>query len=193
MNRRFSGGDGITVIKIGGGLSLMDGALDRACAIVSRAAQSHRILVVPGGGPFADSVREFDRVVGLSRDAAHWMAILAMDQFAQVLAERIKGAELVDEPGAIQGAVAQNTVAVLAPFRWMRSADVLPHAWEVTSDSIAAFVAGALGATRLILIKPASDIPDPVDPYFFTALPVGLPYSVIGCDRLEELFQQLSG
>ena len=55
---------------------------------------------MPGGGPFADAVREFDRVERLSADAAHWMAILAMDQYAHVLAERIP-APLLEEPGAI--------------------------------------------------------------------------------------------
>jgi aspartokinase-like uncharacterized kinase len=183
---------GVTVIKIGGGLTAIPAALDRVCAAVSQAAQNHRVLVVPGGGPFADAVREFDRSVGVSPDAAHWMAILAMDQYAQVLVERIPGAVLVEEPGGISGALASAGVAVLAPSRWMRSADVLPHAWEVTSDSIAAFVAGALDAVRLVLIKPVDNASEPVDPYFASVLPSGLPYSVVGCDRLEELAQRLT-
>ena len=69
----------------------------------------------------------------------------------------------------------------------MRSADVFPHSWEVTSDSIAAFVAGALDAARLILIKPATGLSDTVDPYFATTLPAGLPYFTIGWDRMDEL------
>jgi hypothetical protein len=73
----------------------------------------------------------------------------------------------------------------------MRSADVLPHSWEVTSDSIAAFVAGALDAARLILIKPTV-AGETVDPYFTTTLPRGLPYSVIGYDGIAQLSQQLS-
>jgi aspartokinase-like uncharacterized kinase len=75
----------------------------------------------------------------------------------------------------------------------MRSADVLPHSWEVTSDSIAAFVAGALDAARLILIKPSSGLAEPLDPYFPAALHAGMPYSVIGCDQLELLAECLTG
>jgi aspartokinase-like uncharacterized kinase len=75
----------------------------------------------------------------------------------------------------------------------MRSADVLPHRWEVTGDSIAAFVAGAVDASRLILIKPATGLSDPVDPYFGTTLPAGLPYFTIGWDRIDELAARLSG
>ena len=114
--------------------------------------------MVPGGGPFADAVREFDRSLGLSPDAAHWMAILAMDQYAHVLADRIPGAVL--HGGARGGGgerLQSGRVVVLAPSRWMRSADVLPHSWDVTSDSVAAFVAGALDAARLILIKPGTE------------------------------------
>jgi aspartokinase-like uncharacterized kinase len=162
------------------------------CQAVGQAARHWPIVVVPGGGPFAEAVREFDRRVGISADAAHWMAILAMDQYAHVLATRIPEAVLVNEPGCILQALGPAGVVVLAPSRWMRSADVLPHTWDVTSDSIAAFVAGALDARRLILIKPGPDLPEPVDPYFSIALPVGMAYSIISCDRLEELPQALT-
>jgi aspartokinase-like uncharacterized kinase len=121
------------------------------------------------------------------------MAILAMDQYAHVLAERIPGAVIVDEPGTISEALRLGSVVVLAPSRWMRSADVLPHTWDVTSDSIAAFVAGAVDGARLILIKPVAAPAMPVDPYFAIALPSGMPYYIVGCDRLEELAERLTG
>jgi 5-(aminomethyl)-3-furanmethanol phosphate kinase len=151
------------------------------------------IVVVPGGGPFADAVRHFDDLYGISPAAAHWMAVLAMDQYAHVLTERIPGAVLVEEAGAVFEQVAPGVPAVLAPSRWMRAANVLPQSWEVTSDSIAAFIAGALDAERLILIKPATDSADPVDPHFETALPSGMAYSILGCDRIEELQRMLIG
>jgi aspartokinase-like uncharacterized kinase len=113
------------------------------------------------------------------------MAILAMDQYALVLASRIPNAILVEEPGCIREALNQRSAVVLAPSRWMRSADVLPHTWDVTSDSIAAFIAGALDATRLILIKPDQAGASSVDPYFLTTLPAGLPYCTIGCESID--------
>jgi aspartokinase-like uncharacterized kinase len=183
----------LTVIKIGGGLTAIPGALDRVCHAVRAAACDHRILVVPGGGPFAEAVRQFERSFGLSPDAAHWMAILAMDQYAHMLTQRMPGAVLIEEPGAVFERLKPGCVTILAPSRWMRSADVLPHSWEVSSDSIAAFIAGALDAARLILIKPSSGLAEPVDPYFPTALPAGMHYSVIGCDQLELLAEILTG
>lgn len=181
----------LNVIKIGGGLTTVPHALDRVCAAVSRAARDHRVVIVPGGGPFADTVREFDSRYGVSADATHWMAVLAMDQYAHVLADRIRGAVLVEEPGALPEALRRAKVAVLAPFRWMRSADPLPHTWDVTSDSIAAFVAGALDAARLVLIKP-SGTGGQVDRYFASALPAGMPCLIIGYDRSEELSELLN-
>lgn len=191
MSDGFSPRSGVSVIKIGGGLAGIPNALERVCRAVVEASQTCCIVVVPGGGPFADAVRQFDRECGLSPTAAHWMALLAMDQYAFALADRMPGAIVLDDPGSVLDVLAQGKVAVLAPSRWMRSADVLPHSWDVTSDSIAAFIAGALGATRLVLIKPVPE--GSVDPCFAGTLPVGLPVSVLSWDRLEGLGTELSG
>jgi 5-(aminomethyl)-3-furanmethanol phosphate kinase len=181
------------VVKIGGGLVAVPDALETACAAVARLGRSRPMIVVPGGGPLADGVRELQRRVGASADAAHWMAILAMDQFAHVLAERIEGAMLVDEPGGLGPVLDSGGVAVLAAYRWMRAADVLPHSWNVTSDSIAAFIAGAVDAGHLVLIKPAAGEPaELVDPCFASVLPVGLSWTVVAWDRLEEIERRLT-
>ncbi len=171
------------VIKIGGGLLGVPGALETVCATVGAMGRREAIVVVPGGGPFAEVVRDLGRGAGLSADAAHWMAILAMDQYAHMLAERIDGAVLVEESGAIAGALAAGRVVVLAPSRWLRAADPLPHSWDATSDSVAAFVAGALDARRLVLVKPAEVGEDGVDRYFWTLVPAGLEVSVVPWNR----------
>ena len=176
-----------TVIKIGGGLLGIPGALEQVCAAVGAVARREPVLVVPGGGPLADAVRELDGRLRLSAHTAHWMAILAMDQYAHVLAERIAGARLVEESGAIAGALAAGQVAVLAPSRWFRAADPLPHSWDATSDSVAAFVAGALDAGRLVLVKPGEEGEDAVDRCFAMVVPAGLEVSVVGWERFAAL------
>jgi aspartokinase-like uncharacterized kinase len=177
----------VTVIKVGGGLTAIPGAMESVCDAVAHAGRSIPIVVVPGGGPFADAVRAFDRDHGVSADASHWMAMLAMDQYAEVLAERIPGAALVEEAGALADAVGPAGVAVLAPSRWMRAADVLPHTWDATSDSVAAFVAGALDAERLVLVKPVDGGNELVDRGFQSVLPVGLSWSVVGWKSIGTL------
>lgn len=181
----------LTVIKLGGGLMRIPGALDLAARAIASAARRRPLIVVPGGGPFADAVRTLDAALGLSPSTAHWMAILAMDQYACVIADRLDGGCIAWEREGIREALAAGKVPVLAPFRWMRAADVLPHSWDVTGDSIAAFVSGALDADLLVLLKPIpGGTADLVDRGFSEVLPAGVRAVVLGpaeLDRLEEV------
>ncbi len=177
------------VIKIGGGL-LASGSLEAVCLAVAHAGERWPIVVVPGGGPFADAVREAQHALGFSGRAAHRMALLSMDQYAEVLVERIPGAVRVSEHGEAMAALRRPGIAVLAPSRWIEASRALPERWDVTSDSVAAFVAGALDAARLVLIKPPGvtlSTPGAVDPDFTATLPAGLGYAVLGCEDLERL------
>src|SRR2546427_525930 len=148
-----------TVVKIGGGMLTRTSVFDRVTAAIGEAARGRRLVIVPGGGPFADAVRQMFNRFGIGEEAAHWMAILGMDQYAHALVARISGATLAEGETEIAAALAAGRIPVLAPFRWLRTADPLPHSWDVTSDSIAAWLTGALGARRLVLIKPATRPP----------------------------------
>jgi aspartokinase-like uncharacterized kinase len=176
------------VVKVGGSLLELDGALPRACSALAALARRERILVVPGGGRFADAVRAADDAHGLDPNSAHWMAILAMDQYAHLLASLLDGAALIEQPAAIAAQLSCGRVPILAPYRWLREADPLPHSWDVTSDSIAAWVAGALGASRLVLIKPVGGPTEHlVDAHFAAALPESVVCEVVGADDIESI------
>jgi aspartokinase-like uncharacterized kinase len=160
-------------VKVGGALLARVGALELvARALEAELARGARLLVVPGGGPFAETVRAMDASHRLGDGAAHWMAILGMEQYAHLLVAHIPGARLVEHRRDLEAAYRASALPVLAPYRWLREADPLPHGWQVTSDSIAAWVAGQLGARRLILVKPVlGERAALVDPYFERALP----------------------
>jgi dihydroneopterin aldolase len=177
------------VVKLGGGVLQRIQHCDAVLAALREASTWRRLLVVPGGGPFADVVREVDRRLRLSDTAAHWMAVLAMDQYAHVVAARFGGAALIRDPGEIATALDAGRLPVLAPFSWLRAADPLPHSWDVTSDSIAAWIAGQLGARRLILVKPAGvrASRDAVDPSFAGTLPHGVDATIVGADQIDAL------
>jgi aspartokinase-like uncharacterized kinase len=122
---------------------------------------------VPGGGPFADIVRDIDRKYAVGDHAAHWMAVLAMDQHAHLLVSQIPRAPLVESLAQVESVLDAGGLPVLAPYRWLRAADPLPHSWDVTSDSIAACVAEACGASELVLLKAVSGpVTELTDPYF---------------------------
>ena len=182
------------VVKLGGSVLRHAEYLDAALEAISASARSRRVLVVPGGGSFADAVREADRRFRLSDDAAHWMAILAMDQCAYLVAGRLPNGFVVTTPDEIEDAFHAGRVPVLAPSQWLSRADPLPHAWAVTSDSIAAWVTGSVGARRLILIKPPGAVEgELVDAYFHSALPDRVSWVAIPADRIDALRSALRG
>jgi len=180
------------VVKVGGGLLGRGDAFEHVTGALAACGGGRPFLVVPGGGPFVEVVRERSRHLQIDADTAHWMAILGMDQYAYALASRIGGAALVERERDIAVALAAGRIPVLAPYHWLRAADPLPHSWDVTSDSIAAWLAGTLGAARLILVKPVAG--DPVrlaDPYFPRALPPGVECQVVAPDDLAALDRAL--
>lgn len=94
------------------------------------------ILIVPGGSIFADTVRR----VNASQEAAHWMAVLAMEQYGYYLADGT-GIQLIHELN-----IPEKGLFILLPYELMKKNDELPHSWDVTSDTIAAWIAHKLRA-----------------------------------------------
>jgi hypothetical protein len=181
------------VVKVGGGLLTSTSVLDDVLVTISDAALERRVLIVPGGGPFADAVRDVDRRMRLSDDAAHWMAILAMDQYAYLIASRVARAVVVHDSDAIAAALDTGCSPVIAPSSWLREADPLPHTWEVTSDSIAAWIAGQLGARSLVIVKPPHARGDDlVDAHFARTVPEGIVLSIVTADRIDDLCAALA-
>ncbi|TIM26519.1 MAG: hypothetical protein E5Y63_28905 [Mesorhizobium sp.] len=139
-----------SVVKLGG--STADAA-DMADWIAALAGSKLPIVIVPGGGRFADQVRETQIYMDFSDTAAHAMAILAMEQFAQVILdhdERLAPARSLEE---MLCALDAGKVPVWLPSSLALPAPDIPASWDVTSDSLAAWLAGKLGANALLLIK----------------------------------------
>ncbi|HJJ47999.1 MAG TPA: uridylate kinase [Methanocorpusculum sp.] len=144
------------VVKIGGSL------LDAAGQILAEIPRDRDILIVPGGGVFADFVREKDP----DCDTAHFDAILSMNRYGRFLSTF--GFPVSTEPKTGGKAV------IFLPYDYCRKHDVLPHSWDVTSDSIAAWIAEE-GESDLLLVKsvsaefgPELSGSDIVDPYIFS-------------------------
>jgi aspartokinase-like uncharacterized kinase len=169
------------VVKVGGALLRYPQEFASVLTTIADVSRERRVLIVPGGGPFADVVR--DLTLRPSDDAAHWMAILAMDQHAYLIADRLADAAVVETPPTIAVAIEGGRLPVLAPFGWLNRVDPLPHSWDVTSDSIAAWVAGELSAQLLVLVKAPGATGDRlVDGYFQRALPPGADVRIVSAD-----------
>lgn len=142
---------GITVVKVGGSLSENPEKLKALCAKLGELAKKHALVVVPGGGRFADVVRDLDRRFSLSSAAAHRMAILGMDQYGLLLSDLTLTSHVADslEDVADSGF---GKLIVFLPSKLMLNEDSLENSWDVTSDSIAAYIACRLNASQLLLV-----------------------------------------
>lgn len=140
------------VVKLGGSLAEDPVSLRALCKELEKLARTHRIIVVPGGGKFADSVRKFDHRVHLSDTVAHKMAILAMDQFGLFLSDIMTNTRAVYTLETAKKLSETEILPILLPSKLMFQEDPLEHSWDVTSDSIAAFIAGLLHVKKLILV-----------------------------------------
>jgi aspartokinase-like uncharacterized kinase len=145
------------VIKVGGSLLVWKEFPDRLRSYLDRARLESPVLIV-GGGRAADFVRELDSVHAIGDKRSHWLAIRALDLTAHVIAALVPGLVVVERPEALAEVWHDGLIPVLAP-RWFlenvdrRTDDPLSETWETTSDSIAARVAAALGASELRLVK----------------------------------------
>ena len=110
------------------------------------------MLVVPGGGPFADAVRAVDAQVGLGDEVAHGLALRAMDQLGVLLAPMLPDAELLTD------LVAPRALGMLAVAPAFAGRPEVPASWAVTSDSLAVLAAGAIGAEEAVLLKPVAGV-----------------------------------
>jgi aspartokinase-like uncharacterized kinase len=145
---------GPLVVKIGGGLLRAEGleGLRRACAEATDMAAHRPVLVVPGGGPFADAVRAVDAQVGLADDLAHALALRAMDQLGVLLAALLPAAEL------LTGLVAPSALAVVQAAAAFGGRPEVPESWAVSSDSLAVLAAAAIGGEEAVLLKPVAGV-----------------------------------
>jgi 5-(aminomethyl)-3-furanmethanol phosphate kinase len=106
--------------------------------------------------------------MGFDHPAAHAMALMAMAQFGCALRSLNPALTLAASRSAILRALKDGKVPVWSPEPMARAA-ALPETWDLTSDSLAAWLAGALGATRLLLVKHGHFETETVDPHDLAA------------------------
>lgn len=141
------------VVKLGGSIPRASPALLCAWLRMLTKQRERRVVVVPGGGEFADTVRSAQVSAGFDDATAHRMALLAMDQAAEMYRGLAGDARVATTDDEIAVALSERRVAVWAPFRMAGAAADIPACWEVTSDSLAAWLAGRIGADGLLLVK----------------------------------------
>jgi aspartokinase-like uncharacterized kinase len=151
----------VRVVKVGG--SLFDWPeLPRALRAFLQQEPAAVNVLLAGGGDLAEAIRRADAALGIGEEAAHWLCIETLGITARMLAG-VASLTLVQTLNELREVVRKQEprTAVLDPREFLASDEprlpgsVLPHSWNVTSDSIAARLAFVLSADELVLLKSA--------------------------------------
>lgn len=138
------------IVKMGGSLfhnARLKNCLDKLVQL----SQQESIIIVPGGGPFADQVRQAQHQHHFADHHAHYMAILAMAQFGLVLLGLCQEAEPFYYP-AKQSRHNHANLAIWLPDKSLLEQPIMQN-WNITSDSLALWLAQQLRPSKLTLLK----------------------------------------
>jgi len=139
------------IVKLGGSLG-RDPVLKEWLETLA-AVGSGRVVIVPGGGGFADEVRVQQDLWRFDDLSAHNMAVLAMAQMGLMMKGICPSLVLAASDAELRRAVQQARVPVWLPFEALREQNDTLTTWGVTSDSLAAWLANRLNAEELLLVK----------------------------------------
>jgi len=142
-------------IKIGGSLYNSKFLVPWLMAINERI--NNNIVIIPGGGPFADQVRSADEKFKLGENA-HLMAVMAMQQYAVVLASLCEDLVQADTIENIQEAWNDSKVAIWQPYEMVRNQCELDASWDISSDSLAIWLANKLKINNVLLVKSTDEV-----------------------------------
>lgn len=147
----------ISLYKVGGSLLTLPDLGERLGNLLQRQSESCPLLIA-GGGATADLVREWDHIHNLGNETAHWLALESVRLNEELLRTIVSRATIVDDEREAMAAWRVEQVPILSVVKFLRAREAtnphrLPHCWDVTSDSIAAWVTLELNAAELILLK----------------------------------------
>ena len=171
MNRR--------VIKLGGSLlDLPDLAVRLEEWLEANPAQDN--LLVVGGGPIVEAMKLLDRVHRLNQTQVHWWCIELLEYSARIVGCLLPQSLALRTPQQLaehlhRSSQTVNPDVVLVHVSSFYSqplsgtpgslADLLPHSWHTTTDSLAALLCRQVEADELVLMKsttvanPCNDAP----------------------------------
>ena len=132
------------VVKIGGSL-FPEYSIKLASALVGR-----NVLIICGGGEFANQIRTYHNKMNFSPSAGHQTAILCMDIIGMLLADKVNDLETVKSLEEAKKVLEYGKLPVLLPSILLEEQDPLEHSWRVTSDSISLYISDQLKAKLLI-------------------------------------------
>lgn len=115
-----------------------------------------RVIIIPGGGSNVNFIRELDKKLSIGDDLAHWMSIYAMNLNGIKINERFSDIKCINDYHQLLKS--NEPFSIFLPFDYLKFSDKLPHSWDITSDSIALYLAYKLKLNECYLIKDVDGI-----------------------------------
>lgn len=141
-------------MKIGGSLLEYPEKLKLLCSNLVDLSNDFNLVIIPGGGIFAETVRDIYTRFTITEDTAHQMAVLAMNQYGLFLKNLIgDDSQIIEKVDELNNCFKNKRIAIFQVSKIIESDNYLPKLWSVTSDSIAAYITQIIRAKNLILIK----------------------------------------
>ena len=133
------------VVKIGG-------SLFPNCAIeLAKQLEDTNSVIILGGGEFANLIRKYDAEINFSQQTNHWTAIECMDIIAKLLDDKVDSTRLAFSIEEVNNVSDEGLTPIFVVSKFLKEEDPFECSWDVTSDSIAAYVAHLLNANLLIV------------------------------------------
>ena len=141
----------VWVVKLGGSLANSE-EMPRWLDVIANAGAG-KVVLVPGGGPWADEVRAAQKREGFDDRVAHRRSLRAMEQYGKVLAGMRANLVPAAAIAEIHEALRNGQIALWMPYEMVVADRTIPESWDVSSDSLAAWLAEQLNASALVLVK----------------------------------------
>ncbi|WP_407432076.1 delta 1-pyrroline-5-carboxylate synthetase [Methanobrevibacter sp.] len=133
------------VVKIGGSL-FPDYAIELA-----KQLKNTDSLIILGGGEFANLIRKYDSTQSFSAEVTHYTAIDCMDIIAKLVDDKVDSTKLAFSIDEINEILDEGFTPIFVVSDFLKKEDPLECSWDVTSDSIAAYVAHIFNANLFIV------------------------------------------
>ena len=133
------------VVKIGGSL-FPDYAIELA-----KQLNNTNSLIILGGGEFANLIRKYDSTQNFSSEVTHFTAIDCMDIIAKLVNDKVDSTKMAFSIDEINEISDDGFTPIFVVSDFLKKEDPFECSWDVTSDSIAAYVAHIFNANLFIV------------------------------------------
>lgn len=143
------------VVKLGGSLQALPHLKDFVISLADHGVG--KIIIVPGGGMFAEAVRKQQCMSGFNDSFAHELALRATEIFGTILCGFDNRLTAVSDPDEFTTWTGSR-IPVWFPCDTVLQQPDIEKSWRITSDSLSLWLAIRLNIRNLLLVK--STFPD---------------------------------